>query len=583
MERKALIAEERTAVVRLVVIAFNVATYWGWLYPAGLGERSLAAFVTIVALVYGVYDVVFKPHLRFPIMATAAWTAVTDGLLITLWILATGDFASPYYLLWYLSLVAVAFRFDWRASVVAALLYSFGYVALLGLTGSLEAHAVDVAIRVAYILLCGALGSILAYESMRVLQRDVVLGERVRNVQRHGVARETRARLREQEASARLAAVIESSIDGILTKDLTGRITSWNPACETLFGYTADEVLGKPITILYPKGKESEEETILERIRAGSPVRIREAQRIRKGGSKIWVSVSASPLRDAAGKIVGAAEIKRDVTEARAAEKERLDAKARILEFKRLQEVDRFKTQFINTAAHELRTPLLPLRMQLELLMTDEEHPPMPAQVESMGVMRRNLDRLGALVEDLLTVARSQAGRILLDPAPTDLAAVLREAEQTFHTMAIRRGIRLTVGGDPMPPVLADGKRIGQVVANLLSNAFKFTPDGGQIGVSLRPEGDGARVAVSDTGSGIAAADVARLFQPFVQVHDSAQVTQPGSGLGLYICRQLVELHGGAIGCESPGRGGGSTFWFTLPGIPFRPASDDSTEWNPAP
>jgi PAS domain S-box-containing protein len=392
---------------------------------------------------------------------------------------------------------------------------------------------------------------------------------------------EADARLPVEEASARLAAVVESSIDGILTKDLTGRITSWNPACETLFGYTAEEMLGRPITMLYPKGKEGEEETILERIRTGQPVRIHEAQRVRKDGSTIWVSVSASPLRDASGKIVGAAAIKRDVTEARIAEKERVEAKARFQEFKRLQAVNQFKSQFINTAAHELRTPLLPLRMQLELLMTDEDNPPLPSQVDAMGVMRRNLDRLGALVEDLLTVARSQAGRIQFDIAPTDLANVLREAEQTFETMAARRGIRLDVDYGSVSPIVADGKRIGQVVTNLLSNAFKFTPDGGEVRVTLRPQGHGARVTVADSGIGIAPADVPRLFQPFVQVHDATQVTQPGSGLGLYICRQLVELHGGTIGCESPGRGHGATFWFTLPGIPFRPASDENTEWNP--
>lgn len=581
-ERKAFIAEERSAIVRLLVIAFNVSTYWGWLHPQGLGDPALAAFVTVAAMVYGLYDLVFQPYLRFPIMATAAWTAVTDGVLITLWLHATGDFASPYYVLWYLSLVAVAFRFDWRASLVAALLYSVAYIALLGATGPLQDHAVEAAIRVAYILLCGALGAILAYESMQVLERDVVLGERVASVQRRGKALETMALLREHEVSARLAAVVASSIDGILSKDLTGRITSWNPACETLFGYSAKEMLGKSITMLYPKGQEGEEEKLLQRIRAGQPVRIREAERVRKDGSRFWVSVSASPLRDANGTIVGAVAIKRDVTDARLAEKERQEAKARFQEFKRLQELSLFKTRFINTAAHELRTPLLPLRMQLELLMTDEEHPPLPSQVESMEVMRRNLDRLGALVEDLLTAARSQAGRIQLDVKPTDLAEVLREAEQTFRTMAQRRAIDLTVDAKPMPPLLADGKRIGQVVTNLVSNAFKFTPGGGRIGLTLRPEGDGARITVSDTGGGIPPADVERLFQPFVQVHDAAQVTQPGSGLGLYICRQLVELHGGRIGCESSGRGKGATFWFTLPGIPFRPVSDDTSEWTPS-
>ena len=297
----------------------------------------------------------------------------------------------------------------------------------------------------------------------------------------------------------------------------------------------------------------------------------------------LWVSISASPLRDATGTIIGAAAIKRDITEALLAEKERLEAKARVQEFERLKEVNRFKTQFINTAAHELRTPLLPLRTQLDLMMTDKDNPPLPAQRQAMEVMQRNLERLGGLVEDLLTVARSQAGRLQLEAKPVDLAHVVQEAEQTFATLAAARGVRLVVEPSGSVSVLADGKRIAQVVANLLSNAFKFTPAGGEVRVILRPDRGGAFVAVSDTGAGITPADRARLFQPFVQVHDAAQVTQPGSGLGLYICRQLVELHGGTIGCESAGRGKGSTFWFTLPGIPFRPPPDAATEWNPRP
>lgn len=581
-ERKALAAEERSAIVRFIVIAFNIVTYWLWLEPNGMGVPWLAGVVTVVALGYGVYDLLFQPYLRFPIMATSAWTAVTDGVLITLWIRATGDFASPYYVLWYLSLVAVAFRFSWRAPLVASVLYSASYVTLLAFTGPIADQAIDVTIRTAYVLLCGGLGSLLAHESMRVIQHDVAQGEQVRHLQRWGSPREQKARLGAQEAIARLVAVVDSSIDGILTKDLDGRITSWNGACQTMFGYTEEEMMGKPITLLYPKGKEAEEERILERIRAGKPVRIREAERVRKDGTTIWVSVSASPLRDAEGTVVGAAAIKRDITDVRAAEKERLEAKAQVQEFTRLKEVNRFKTEFINTAAHELRTPLLPLRMQLDLMMTDEANPPAPAQRESMEVMQRNLERLSGLVEDLLTVARSQAGRIQLAFAPFDLGVLVREAQQTFRTMSANRAITLTVTGPASLPLVGDAKRINQVLGNLLSNAIKFTPDGGKIKVTLESDRGGALVAVRDTGRGIAPANLDRLFQPFVQVHDTAQVSHPGSGLGLYICRQLVELHGGTVGCESPGPGQGATFWFTLPSIPFRP-TEDVTEWNPTP
>ena len=339
-ERKALAAEERTAIVRFLVILFNVASYWLWLHP--LGIPALAAVVATIALVYGAFDLLYQPQRHFPVLATSAWTTVTDALLITLWIHATGGFGSPYYLLWYLSLVAVAFRFDWPSTLVAAVVYSAVYVALLAVTGPLQAQVVDVTIRVTYVLLCGGLGAILASESMRVLQADVVLDERVRSVERSST--------RHQTASRFLAAVVDSSIDGILTKDLDGRITSWNGACEALFGYKAQEVLGKPVTLLYPPGKEAEVSNVLERIRSGRPVRIPQAKRVRKDGSIVWVSISSSPLRDADGTVVGCASIKRDLTDVRAAEKDRLEARTQVREFARLQEVCWFRVNTVRAS-----------------------------------------------------------------------------------------------------------------------------------------------------------------------------------------------------------------------------------------
>ncbi len=363
--------------------------------------------------------------------------------------------------------------------------------------------------------------------------------------------------------------VLDNSPDSVYVKDLTGHYLLANPAMHAALGRAPGTIVGLDgSSWMSPEVFAATHADDGRVIASGTTINTEYTFEAK--GRRFTFNTIKIPYRDPAGKIIGVLEVSRDVTRRKTAEEA-------------LQRVDRFKTQFINTAAHELRTPLLPLRMQLDFLMTDEDHPPTPPHLEAMEVMRRNLDRLSGLVEDLLVVARSQAGRIQLDVAPTDLANVLREAEQTFHALAIKRGIRVTVDGDPMPLVLADSKRIGQVVTNLLSNAFKFTPDGGHISVVLQSEGTGARVTVNDTGIGIPPTDIARLFQPFVQVHDATHVTQPGSGLGLYICKQMVDLHGGAIGCTSPGRGKGSTFWFTIPGIPLRPASDDSTEWKRTP
>lgn len=404
-------------------------------------------------------------------------------------------------------------------------------------------------------------------------------GAAVDSTMRHAQEKEIRDA---GDTASRLAAIVASSTDGILTKDLTGKITSWNPACQVMFGYTADEVLGKSVTILYPKGTEDEEAVVLEQIRRGQPVRLSEKERVRKDGTTIWVSVAASPLLDAAGHVTGAAAIKRDLTATRALTKEREDARERVQEIVRLQDINRLKTQFINMAAHELWTPLVPLRTEVHLLLTSHTPRPSASQQESLDVIGRSLERLATLVADLLTVARSEAGHLGIQPQPIDLANVLIKALETFQTLANDRGIKLTVPRGVVINIVADPMRISQVLVNLLSNAFKFTPKGRSISVELVDEGENVRVSVVDTGAGIAKIELPRLFTPFTQVHDTTQVTAPGSGLGLYICKQFIELHGGTIGADSPGKGNGSTFWFTLPkgGTPRTPVPD--ADWSHA-
>lgn len=231
---------------------------------------------------------------------------------------------------------------------------------------------------------------------------------------------------------------------------------------------------------------------------------------------------------------------------------------------KKLEELDEMKSRFINTAAHELRTPLMPLRTQVHVMLHNPASEPTDAQRAALGVMKRNLDRLGTLVEDLLTVARSQVGRLGIEAQPVELGKVLVEAGESFEAVGKDRGVDLTLQTTEVS-VVADAKRVSQVVSNLLSNAFKFTPRGGKIRIDVQDSGERVRVAVVDNGRGIERADLVKLFEPFAQVHDTAQVSDPGSGLGLYISKQFIQLQGGEIGVESAGRNKGSTFWFTLP------------------
>ncbi|MCA1811462.1 MAG: HAMP domain-containing histidine kinase [Halobacteriales archaeon] len=209
-------------------------------------------------------------------------------------------------------------------------------------------------------------------------------------------------------------------------------------------------------------------------------------------------------------------------------------------------------------------TPLTPIMLQVHLLKKEAAalEPQFGRRVEMLD---RNLERLRDLVRDILDGARLQASRLALRPAAAPLSSLLVPCVQEIADVAAARGVAVAGGPWPDDPVVADPGRVHQVVMNLLWNAVKFTPQGGRVTLGARVVGGEAEVVVRDTGIGIRAADLGRLFQPFVQVHAPGQSPEAGTGLGLYICRGIVEQHGGHIWAESDGPGKGSAFGFTLP------------------
>lgn len=230
-----------------------------------------------------------------------------------------------------------------------------------------------------------------------------------------------------------------------------------------------------------------------------------------------------------------------------------------------LKELDRLKTQLLNTASHELNTPLTPLKLQIHLLKAANYGDLNEKQRKAVNILERNVDRLVLLVQDMLDVARLQSGRLAVHMEPLDLATVVSESTEAFHESAKQTGVELIVRVNAPLRVRADGKRLTQVLFNLLTNALKFTPPGGKVVVEAVANGPTASVAVRDTGVGMTTEQISRLFQPFSQVHDTMQRTRAGTGLGLYISKGIVELHGGRIWCESAGPSMGSTFAFTVP------------------
>ncbi len=230
-----------------------------------------------------------------------------------------------------------------------------------------------------------------------------------------------------------------------------------------------------------------------------------------------------------------------------------------------LKEVDALKTRFINSVAHELGTPLTAIRLQMHLLKRTHASGTMERREKSLRVVDRNFNRLELLVHDLVDTARMERGRIQLTLQPTDATALLHECRDTFEEVARAKGIKLSVDAAPGIMLDADGARLQQVLVNLVSNAMKFTPNGGRVDLTLSSDGPHTVLTVKDSGAGIAADDLPRVFDAFIQGTPTDGVDRGGTGLGLHISRTIVEAHGGVIGCDSEGAGHGTTFTASFP------------------
>jgi PAS domain S-box-containing protein len=385
------------------------------------------------------------------------------------------------------------------------------------------------------------------------------------NVGRVWSFRDITERKRAEEIRARLAAIVESSDDAIVSKTLKGIIITWNKGAERMFGYTADEVVGKHITILMPPERVDDEPAILERLKRGERVDHFETVRRRKDGTLLDISLTISPIYDASGRIIGAAKIARDVTERNRAARERehlLGAeRAARAEAERISLV---KDEFLATLSHELRTPLNAILGWSQILRVrargDDE------LQQGLAVIERNTKVQAQLIEDLLDMSRIISGKLRLDVQRVDLQDVVSAAVASVRHSADAKGIRLQVVLDPSAgPVRGDPNRLQQCFWNLVSNAIKFTPKGGQIQVSLERVNSHIEVCVVDTGKGIKPEFLPHVFERFRQADASTTRQHGGLGLGLSIVKHLVELHGGTIRAKSEGEGQGATFCIELP------------------
>jgi PAS domain S-box-containing protein len=348
-----------------------------------------------------------------------------------------------------------------------------------------------------------------------------------------------------QETRARLATIVESSEDAIIGQDLDGAITSWNRGAQQLYGYHADEVVGHPISILLPPERADELTRIMERVRLGERVERYETERVDKDGRRIHVSLTTSPIADAAGRITGAATIARDVSESRRTEEE-------------LRRSNEELEQFAYVASHDLSEPLRVIAGFVDLLARRYQGKLDADADRFIGFTVAGVERMQAIIDDLL--AYSRAGRTALELVEVDTAVLIREVLQALAPSIAEHRASVEVGG--LPRVWGEPTLLRQLFQNLIANAVKFADsERARVRISAVREHERWRFDVADNGSGIDPRHAKRIFEMFQRMHGREV---PGTGIGLSIAKRIAERHGGRIWVV-PAAGGGSVFRVTIP------------------
>ena len=355
----------------------------------------------------------------------------------------------------------------------------------------------------------------------------------------------------------RFQLAVEGSSDLIVISDTEGTIVYVNPAVLRLTEYSRYDVMGKKAGKAWG-GQMPKEfyKDLWDTIKIQKKVFKGEVTNIRKSGEKYIAEVTISPILDEDDNVIYFVAIERDITKAK--------------------EIDRMKTEFISLASHQLRTPLTAMKWFLELLLEDGTNFKQD-QKEMLNNINVSNERMIELVNALLNVSRIESGRIIVDPEPTDIVALLNEVIREVSVRANEKKIQIVVSAHQnLPKINIDPKLIRNVYMNLLSNAIRYSPDNSEIAVFISKK-DGEIISqVSDNGYGIPEKDKEKIFQKFFRATNAVKVETKGTGLGLYLAKAIVESSNGKIWYESA-EGKGTTFWFTIPLGGMKPRQGEVT------
>jgi PAS domain S-box-containing protein len=387
--------------------------------------------------------------------------------------------------------------------------------------------------------------------------------------------REAERQVREREAW--LKTVMSSIGDAVITTDLERRVTLINPVAQEMVGWTEAEAEGRPLTevfrIINEETRQSSESPVLRVLREGSSVGLASnALLVARDERETPVDGSAAPIRDEHGNIIGVVLTFRDVAERKRIEK----ARERLLVYeqearreadvarRRAEEASRAKDEFLATVSHELRTPLNHMLGWITMLRSGKLQS--EKTQKAFDTIERNVRAQGRLIDDLLDVSRIISGKLLIEPSRIEIAKVVEAAAESIGPAAEKKGVNFkTTLAPEAGMVLGDPDRLQQAIWNLLTNAVKFTPEGGHVELRLTRVNSQIEIAVIDDGPGITPDFLPHVFDRFRQKDATSARQHGGLGLGLAIVRHLAELHGGSVRVESEGESRGTTFTITLP------------------
>jgi PAS domain S-box-containing protein len=437
---------------------------------------------------------------------------------------------------------------DWDVVIADYTLPAFGALAALGL---LKQSGRDIP----FIIVSGSIGEETAVAAMRAGAHDYVLKDNMARlvpaIEREMRDAETRRRKSQADEAVRsLSAIVNSSDDAIIGKTLDGVITSWNPGAEHLYGYTADEMLGRPISILMPADCADDSGSILTKVGHGESVQQSEALRRKKDGTLVYVSIKISPVRDGSGRVTGASTIARDITEQK-------NAEAALLRSEKLAAVGRMAA----VVAHEINNPLAAVTNLLYLTKALENLP--EAALQNIEIADAELRRISHITQQSLGFYRESNG-----PAFTSVGEVMESAVDLLKSKIKAKHARIEKQWDRDVQISAVSGELRQVFCNLLFNSLDAIDHKGTVALrismssGIKNAHPHVRVTIADNGKGITAAARSHIFEPFFTTKGTV-----GTGLGLWVTKQIISKHGGNVRMRSSTSAGcsGTVFCIFLP------------------